>query len=207
MKSAWIFLTLTLGAAPALAQESCESDYKLLVKSCVTAQSPTEVRTVTTDWILVNKGARRVSNDLCTAHVAVIAQANPQASNILVAQIKDEDATQRGIGKRDVSCKFSMSAPVQVPVPDESCGITGVERTACAFAPNMVSVQNCIQTPAVARGQYWIKAACLMDSYKAALQISGMTSDIYNQVKFQLDVMKDQGEPALRAMIRSQMVK
>lgn len=204
MKHVWIFLALTLTATPALAQESCENRYNLIVKSCVTPQSPMEVRTMITDWIVVNKGARRISNNLCIAYISEIARTNPQASNIQFVDIKDDDATHRGVGKRDVSCKFSLNQPMPVPVPDESCGINGVERAACAAAPDMASVQACIEAPAEARGQIWIKAACLVDSYKAALQIRGMTPDSYNQVKFQLDILKDQAESPIRAMIKSQ---
>lgn len=196
-----VALAAALASGAVNAQEACSPTYQVKFATCVNANSPTRVMTVTSDWILVNKGARRISNGLCTDHIATLAAQDPKRSNIQFVDIKDEDATQRGVGKRDVYCKFSWDAPVKIPVADESCGIIGVERVGCFDDVSADLVDSCKPGDSDSLAESWRKAGCLLDVYQNARKMNGMTSAVYEDVKFQLSYLRDHGPVGVRAYI------
>lgn len=178
-------------SSPVLAQEACKPEYKVTYKSCVTEKSPVHVTTVTTDWILVNEGARRITDGICIDHIGVIAQQNPKASNIRFKEIDDRDATFRGLGKRDVYCKFDMDMPVQAPIQSEVCGVGNITREGCLKDLTIEFTNGCLNMQQNNEGEAWKRAACLIDSFQQAPKIQGMDSATYENVKFQLKMMME----------------
>lgn len=168
----------------------CSPTYNVQLGSCVTEASPTQIQNVETDWILVNKGARRITDGLCTEYITTLQNDNPQASNIRFKDLEDRDATFRGLGKRDVYCKFTMDKPVKLPVESAECGILGVQRQGCVDNLSMDFVRQCLESSGQTDVELWKKGACLADIFRAAPHISGMDQTTYDKIIFQMDMMR-----------------
>src|ERR1044072_8289652 len=139
-------LPFLLPAALHAEEPTCKPAYEVKFDSCVTAESPTVVKNVKTDWLLVNEGAVRISDGICTDHIAVIAQKHPQASNIKFADIDDRAAPWRGLNKRDVYCKFTFDEPQKEKVESQECGIRGINRQ-CTEKFSVQDVKDCLNAP------------------------------------------------------------
>lgn len=185
---------ISLFVAGAVQAQECKPVYTVQYDVCAHPSNPVSIQSITTEWILVNKGARRVSNGICTDHTAAIAGQNPTATNVEFAEIKDEDATQRGIGKRDVYCKFKMSKPMPIAVASPACGIANATPS-CFNGVEVTSVKECAAKIPASEEEQWQKAACLLDSLKYATQIRGLDEVTYDSIKFQLRLLRDSMVP------------
>lgn len=173
------------------AVQGCNPSYEIKYSSCITPESPTVIRNFTTDWILVNEGATRITDGICTDHIKVIAQEHPKASNIKFVELEDRPAPLRGWGKRDVYCKFALDEPTQQPIESPACGIQGVERQGCAERLSIDFLQRCLNAPTSTDEDLWKKAACLVDSYKDVPHISHLDTKTYEDLHFQLSILKN----------------
>ncbi len=174
----------------ASAQETCNPSYQVEYGTCAHPSHPKEIKTVNTGWILVNKGARRISDALCQEYVQVVQRQNPSAQNITFTDIKDEENILRGIGKRDVYCKFSMDVSVPSTMSSPACGIVGVTRN-CFEGVSADFVRLCLNAQPQTIEEMWRKAGCMVDSFKNAPQVQGMTQADYQNLTFQLDMWKN----------------
>ncbi len=104
---------ITLLSFGAQAQE-CKPTYKIRYKVCADLSHPKEAKALTTDWILVNKGARSVNKELCTEYIPTLQAQKPQAKNIRLEKLDSREASFRGLGKRDVYCKYDLEDLVHV---------------------------------------------------------------------------------------------
>lgn len=170
---------------------ACNPSYDIKYSSCVTPDSRTVIRNVTTDWILVNKGATRVTDGPCIEHIQVIAQEHPKASNIKFVELDDKPNLMRGWGKRDIYCKYSMEEPMLQPQESPLCGIKGVERQGCADHLSLEFVKQCLNAPTSTDEELWKKAACLVDAYLDTPRIKGLDSKTYDDLFFELSIMKN----------------
>lgn len=185
--------------SPVFAQQVCNPTYHVKYGTCVQPNSPVTIQNVTTDWILVNEGARRISDALCTEHIGEIAKQNPKATNIQVKEMKDEDAFWRGLGKRDVYCKFTMDSPVQTAIQSRECGIDAVEREGCVTGLTVEFAQSCLKMPTGTTEELWQKAGCLVDVYEQAPRIVGLDQATYDNVEFSLRLIRDRFDDSSQA--------
>lgn len=169
---------------------ACKPHYEIVFGNCVRPESPVKVEEVTTSWILVNEGARRISDGLCRDHIKVLASQEPTATNIEVAGLKDKDAFWRGLGKSDVFCRFKMNKPVPQKINSPDCGIAAVVRQGCDDVLTMENIRDCLDAPGKSDDELWIKAGCLIDARRDAVRIGGMNSTTFINVSLQLDLME-----------------
>lgn len=170
----------------------CEPTYKPVYKTCISSKSPTVVKDVDTDWILVNRGAKVVSESLCAEHIATYAADNPKASNIrfkeIEARMNAGTVLSRGLGKSDVYCRFTVSLPTLEPIASEECGVQSIERTVCGEGISVDFIKKCLALTTNTLSEAWIKGSCLIDSFRQAPSVSGLDRDTFSQIEFQLDM-------------------
>jgi hypothetical protein len=197
---------LSLGVS---AQE-CKPEYKIRYETCADPSNPKEAKNINTGWILVNQGARKISDAICTDHIATLQRRHPAAKNIRFLKLDDRDASFRGLGKRDVYCQFEMEDVVTLSLPNPACGIHSAG-TDCVQGLNKQILEQCVSEVPQTLEEKWTKSACLIDGLKNAAQIQGLDEASYNAVKFQLQLLRESlalgrspEEVRLLAWIRSQ---
>jgi hypothetical protein len=180
------FGLLSFGAQ---AQE-CKPTYKIRYEVCAAPSHPQEAKAVTTDWILVNKGARTVNESLCTEYIPTLQAQKPQAKNIRLEKLENRDASFRGLGKRDVYCKFEMEDLVTVAMESPTCGIATVD-SECVKGLTKDELILCASKTPQTIDEKWLKAACLANGLKFAAQVQGLDEATYSSLKFQLQILRE----------------
>jgi len=191
MKHSIFLIPILLFCGPLLAQT--QTSYDVVYNSCLRDDSPVEVKTFDTDWILVVKGGDIAKVEDCQAYIGDYQSAHPKESNIRFKDIKRERSpVERGTGKKyDISCKFETTGPVKVANESEACGIQRIVRTGDVSAMTVQSAQECISMPTNSQTALWKKLACLTDARDQALNMSGIDSATYENIKLQITLVSE----------------
>lgn len=174
----------------AQAQE-CNPEYRVQYNSCAHESHPKQVQPMETEWLLMVKGGRRVTDGACTDADKMQAVQNmfPTATNIRFSRIRDVDASFRGLGKRDIECKYTMDIPRPMMIASPACGIASVAAS-CFVNVGAAFVEQCINAPIQTLEQKWQKAACLTDIRANIAYIQGRSGEMLARVNAEFEMLK-----------------
>jgi hypothetical protein len=191
MKNSISLIPILLFCGPLLAQT--QASYDVIYNSCINDSSPMEVKTFDTKWIVVVEGGDKAKVEDCNAYISKYQAEHPKESNIRFKDIKREKSPwQRGTGdKYDILCKFEATGPVKVANESEACGLQRIVRTGDVKGMTLQAAQACLTRPTDSQTALWQKLACLTDARDEAVNISGIDSATYENLKTQLTIVSE----------------
>jgi hypothetical protein len=191
MKNSTFLISILFFCGPLLAQTP--ASYDVIYNSCVNEDSPKEVKTFDTPWIVVVEGGDKAKAEDCEAYIAKYQAQHPQESNIRFKDIKREKSSwERGTGsKYDISCKFEATGPVKVANESEACGLQRIVRTGDVNGMNVQAAQACLTLPTDSQTALWRKLACLTDARDQALNMKDIDSATYENLKTQITIVSE----------------
>jgi hypothetical protein len=191
MKNSIVLIAIILFCGPLLAQTP--PSYDVVYNTCISEDSPTEVKSFDTKWIVVVEGGDKAKVEDCEAYIPKYQAQHPKESNIRFKDIKREKSSwERGSGnKYDISCKFETTGPVKVASESEACGLQRIVRTGDVKHMSIQAAQACVSLPTNSQTALWRKLACLMDARDQAVNMNGIDATTYEDVKTQITIVSE----------------
>ncbi len=194
-----------LGGLQAHAQGSCVPSYQVEQEPCVETDKVSGFKTVAIGPVrIVDAACEPDARVLCEGHPKSAVIAGLRGVSASDVQLKKYDAKTAigkfckfGVSKQDVFCTWEAKAPKYELVTDATCPILSVADANNCYKKEEVALDvsiatNCMNQKPENDVQIWQKAACMLDAYKSADSVKGMTVELYDQLKLKLKVMKDQ---------------
>jgi hypothetical protein len=190
---------------------ACKPDYKIVNEACKPTDKIVRLEPVTKS-VRVNSGAcepddKALCNEYSKASL-LTSYPDVQIQDVHLAKAYHKDTVGKYCGsltnsraKVDVWCDFEFNVPVRELIADESCPIKEAQDVAGCFSGdkqevnlNLESVNGCLNAKPQSEAELWIKAACLVDAFKAQNSLrlkSDLNPEIYGRIEVQLRAIRN----------------